>query len=642
MPSLRLILRRVLRPKTFLFTTLNIVTVAAVLVWLRRPVPPHTGPVEAQTQQAEALSQGRLADVFKDQAFNETFSGTAAFATVLCSDHDFVAVRTLVHSFALAETKSDVVVVVMYPVEEVLRKQLTDLGAKLVDTEIISFRADALSDAENARRECRSNSIQTWRLTEYEKILFIAPEMLVLSNIDEVFQEPAFTATLELGGVLDDSMMLLEPNMEVYRDLKMLMMKSHQAPYDLGFINYHFKDIRALNPVYNVKAKYREADYGRYIFSNAKVYNFEGTLRPWNFWLQGLEGWRRSYSEEMIYSWRQADYSAREKLGLDDKELVAWRKDRGSRDVCESYLVNREMEPLERTKLKYSVMLATHSLRRQETLPFVIEQFLMSPLVDKVFLVWHNNQQPMARNVRELLDAKPDSVVLLNQTVDSLNNRFNPVEKLRTSAVLISDDDVWTPMENIDLAFESWQRQPDSLVGFAPRADCYDKDSETTKYCWAYRMSPQRYSIMLTKLMFMDANFLFLWRCGLPDYILKYVDDLINCEDIAMNFLVTGVTNAPPIHVVSDEVYDFGLENGISSSPTHWKVRGQCVNTIIGLFGNNTLQSAVGSVSRYTDTDFKSTTWDQFLDIMRAKEETTEEYEVMDHVEPEDEVLNDW
>ncbi|KAK9478342.1 glycosyl transferase family 64 domain-containing protein [Lipomyces japonicus] len=654
-------IKRILRPRFFFLIAINVFTIIGFLAWRERYVTKESLLQLMDDRLKAVFSSDR--DITQIDDVPGNFTGKAAFVTSICLHDDFVPVRTLVHSIAETKTTADILVLVINSLSETERNQLTTLGAKLVDTSLINVdiedvptseqekavqdekikkqkESGLVDDSKNERRVCKINFIQAWRLTEYDRLLFVQPETLVLQNIDEVFQEVPFAATLELGGIIDDSIMLVQPSMELYKELKNVLVKSWQVPNDIGFLNYFFKDIHPLNPVYNVKAKYLKLEYSNYIFGNAKVYNYEGTMKPWNFWHAGPKGWRDSFQEDMIFRWRQADYSAKDKLDL-DPELTEWRKDRGSNDVCKDYLKDK-LEISERINDKYSVLLATHSLRRQETLPFVVNQFLMSPNVDKIFIVWHDKNQQVSKNIRELVERQTGTVILLNQTVDSLNNRFNPVKELRTGAVLISDDDVWTPIEDIDLAFEAWQRQPDSLVGFAPRADCYDHNSETIKYCWAYRMSPPRYSIILTKLMFMDANFLFLWRCGLPDNILKYVDDLINCEDIAMNFLISGVTNQPPFHVVSEEVYDFGLEHGISSNPNHWRVRGECVQQITNLFERNTLLSVKGSMSRYEETDFKSTNWGQFLDMIREKESNAQKLDALDTIPIEDQVANDW
>ncbi|KAK7206816.1 glycosyl transferase family 64 domain-containing protein [Myxozyma melibiosi] len=660
--------RRTLRPRLVFLIVINVLSVIGFFAWREHYVTKESLLNMMDERLMAVFSPEReitVAEAFESQ----NFTGKAAYVSTICFQEDIIPVRVLVHSIYRTGTSADILIMIMAKISDKDRAELVDLGAKLVDTSMIELTIDdsqeskdeksyesaeqekEISKAEGnlkpevdpkRKRMCRSNSIQAWRLIEYERVLYMSPEMMVLKNVDDIFQEPPFTATLELGGVVDESIMLLESSMTIYKELKKIMINTWHVPHDIGFLNYFFKGIHPLNPVYNVKAKYAETDYSRYVFGNARIYNYEGTMKPWSFWYQEPKNWRSSFNEEMLYRWQEMSHEVSAKLKLDSHELLEWRKERGSKDVCERYLANKVSMP-DRIMDKYSVMLATYSLKRQETLPFVVNQFLMSPRVDKIFIVWHNKNMKVSKNIRQLLADNKDTVIFLNQTVDSLNNRFNPVPEMRTGAVLIADDDVWTSMDDIHLAFEAWQRQPDSLVGFAPRVECFDPKANTYKYCWAYKMNPQRYSIILTKLMFMDEHFLFLWRCGLPDHILKYVDDLVNCEDIAMNFLMTGVTGQPPFHIVTDEVYDFGLDGGISSNPSHWKVRGECIQRITELFGRNTLKSARGSLARYRETDFLSTTWEEFLHMIREKESNAQGFsEAAQGVFEESALANDW
>lgn len=43
---------------------------------------------------------------------------------------------------------------------------------------------------------------------------------------------------------------------------------------------------------------------------------------------------------------------------------------------------------------------------------------------------------------------------ILRQNSDSLNNRFNPIRELKTQAIFIADDDIYTPISSVDFAFE--------------------------------------------------------------------------------------------------------------------------------------------------------------------------------------------
>lgn len=55
--------------------------------------------------------------------------------------------------------------------------------------------------------------------------------------------------------------------------------------------------------------------------------------------------------------------------------------------------------------------------------------------------------------------------------------------------------------------------------------------------------------MVLTGAAFVHRYYLWAYWRALPAAIRDYVDEYMNCEDIAMNFLVAHVTRKPPVKV---------------------------------------------------------------------------------------------
>lgn len=55
--------------------------------------------------------------------------------------------------------------------------------------------------------------------------------------------------------------------------------------------------------------------------------------------------------------------------------------------------------------------------------------------------------------------------------------------------------------------------------------------------------------MVLTGAAFMHKYWSFLYTTYMPAQVKDWVDEHMNCEDIAMNFLVANITNKPPIKV---------------------------------------------------------------------------------------------
>jgi hypothetical protein len=234
---------------------------------------------------------------------------------------------------------------------------------------------------------------------------------------------------------------------------------------------------------------------------------------------------------------------------------------------------------------KFSVIIGTwdrvHFLRK------LILHYQKSRMVHKIYVTWHNPHERPPEDFLRLVRRKPP-VEILPQKYDSLNNRFNPIPNLQTKAVLIADDDIRVNLTDLEYAFEVWRTRPHSLVGTFPRYHVYNSNNNTYSYLIRSPELPREYSIILTKFMFMASEYLFDYTCLLPLSIHRYIDDHSNCEDIAMNMLVTGMTTAKPIAVMM-HVDDFGTTSGISYKAGHLPSRSQCVTDLISLFGKDTL-----------------------------------------------------
>lgn len=55
--------------------------------------------------------------------------------------------------------------------------------------------------------------------------------------------------------------------------------------------------------------------------------------------------------------------------------------------------------------------------------------------------------------------------------------------------------------------------------------------------------------MVLTGAAFFHKHYTYLYTHWLPQAIRDKVDEYMNCEDIAMNFLVSHITRKPPVKV---------------------------------------------------------------------------------------------
>lgn len=90
--------------------------------------------------------------------------------------------------------------------------------------------------------------------------------------------------------------------------------------------------------------------------------------------------------------------------------------------------------------------------------------------------------------------------------------------------------------------------QKKKIVGFPSRTHVWDNVTLSWKYEseWTNEIS-----MVLTGAAFMHKYWNYLYTTYMPPAIKDWVDDHMNCEDIAMNFLVANITSKPPIKVLT-------------------------------------------------------------------------------------------
>lgn len=127
-----------------------------------------------------------------------------------------------------------------------------------------------------------------------------------------------------------------------------------------------------------------------------------------------------------------------------------------------------------------------------------------------------------------------------------------------------------------------------------------------------YTVSPEKYSIVLTKWMILKTEYLHRFSCDERfREAREYVDRERNCEDILMNFVVATESGRGPVLVEGKELRDFGdprNEGGadddndggeggaLSKRADHRKKRGECIREFHRMIGEMPLKYSYGKV----------------------------------------------
>uniref|UniRef100_A0A671VYF8 Exostosin glycosyltransferase 1 n=1 Tax=Sparus aurata TaxID=8175 RepID=A0A671VYF8_SPAAU len=139
----------------------------------------------------------------------------------------------------------------------------------------------------------------------------------------------------------------------------------------------------------------------------------------------------------------------------------------------------------------------------------------------------------------------------------------------------------------VDFAFTVWQSFPERIVGYPARSHFWDSNKER----WGYTSKwTNDYSMVLTGAAIYHRYYHHLYTNYLPTSLKSMVDQLANCEDILMNFLVSAVTKLPPIKVTQKKQYKetmMGQSSRASrwADPDHFAQRQTCMNKFASWFG---------------------------------------------------------
>ncbi|CEO98575.1 unnamed protein product (mitochondrion) [Plasmodiophora brassicae] len=205
--------------------------------------------------------------------------------------------------------------------------------------------------------------------------------------------------------------------------------------------------------------------------------------------------------------------------------------------------------------------------------------------VDRAILVWNDaaSDPPPALTQHFQSLGIADKVVIIRPKRNSLNNRYVPYDAIRTSTVFTIDDDFQVDVTGFRIGLFWAMRHPTRLVGFYPRR--LRRDPPT--YEFPSRAGDSYNALLPGGGLFMPVRFLHAYSSATYDAQRTFVDDVGNCEDILLQFVVPPGMH-PPLLIAptsgrldsftrpftSDE-YD--RRTGISRAPGHPQKRLRCI-----------------------------------------------------------------
>ncbi|XP_005097141.1 exostosin-2 [Aplysia californica] len=237
--------------------------------------------------------------------------------------------------------------------------------------------------------------------------------------------------------------------------------------------------------------------------------------------------------------------------------------------------------------LGFTAVILTYD--RVDSLFQVVRQVGKVPSLAKVIVVWNNQEiQPPAMSKWPNI-GKPIKVI--QTKFNRLSNRFFPYDEIETECILALDDDIiMLTADEMEFGYEVWRENPDRLVGYPSRLHLWQNETQSYSYESEWMNS---ISMVLTGAAFHHKYFSFMYTYGMPGNLRQWVDDHINCEDIAMNFLVTNITGKAPIKVVPRKKFKCPecVKEMLSADTSHMVERSECINCFEKLYGSMPLKA---------------------------------------------------
>ena len=254
---------------------------------------------------------------------------------------------------------------------------------------------------------------------------------------------------------------------------------------------------------------------------------------------------------------------------------------------------------------KYTIVILTHK-RRFYQLNRLLLHLNGLINVDRILVLFNQidplNSSPSENltltdfldNYEHFLPSIHIEIVYLFNLINDLNNRFIPWhEFIQTDGILSLDDDSFLRHDEIEYGFHTWKENRARLVGFISRTHRSNPlEYDATSSC--------AYSMILTGAAFIHRWYLDYYTNIMSKKIRDYVRLNMNCEDLAMNFLISFLSNQSPIKIGHRETFHcYQCEESLSNKIHHYQQRTECLKYFSNLYRFNPLRYSIYHIDSF-------------------------------------------
>jgi len=242
---------------------------------------------------------------------------------------------------------------------------------------------------------------------------------------------------------------------------------------------------------------------------------------------------------------------------------------------------------------------------RVVTLASLVVHYAHMDLFHSIIVSWgHQDGPPSFLRDLPYAHGLGHKVMLRKEPNDDLNLRFTvPASVDDDSCVFVADDDIYVTERDVLLMYATWKAHKNQIVGAFPRSH----SSSAEGYVYQTKLDKE-YSIILTKFMILSAELIRHYSSSpTMSEVRSHVRANNNCEDIAINMMVTALSGLPPVYVSIPEKIDFGTRKGLYTRKDHMDVRSSCID-YFAAHGGTLIRSSISIESFREDSYEKGTT----------------------------------
>ena len=143
------------------------------------------------------------------------------------------------------------------------------------------------------------SKIHCWRLTQYNKCVFLDADTLILQNVDELFSKEELSAVPDIGwpDCFNSGVFVFSPSEDTFRALLKLAIDSGSFDGgDQGLLNTYFSDWRTkdvsriLSFIYNM--------------SSIGVYSYPPAYKKWVLFSSNSELYQNCFVSDSVKTWK--------------------------------------------------------------------------------------------------------------------------------------------------------------------------------------------------------------------------------------------------------------------------------------------------------------------------------------------------